>query len=68
MSSRLTKKSKVASDVVLSFEDYRIIVNEDSSSRKEYSKVGHLYPERNTPQLRWFKGSSDRGLMEELAA
>ena len=67
MSSNSTEKSKVDSDVVLSLEDYRIIGNEDSSSRKEYSKVGHLYPERNTPQLRWFKGSSDRGLREELA-
>ena len=68
MSSSSTKQSKVDSDVVLSLEDYRLIVNEDSSSRKEYSKVGHLYPERNTPQLRWFKGSSDRGLRGKLAA
>ena len=67
MSSSSTKQSKVDSDVVLSLEDYRLIVNEDSSSRKEYSKVGHLYPKRNTPQIRWFKGSSDRGLREEIA-
>ncbi len=68
MSNSSTKQSKVDSDVVLSLEDYKIIVNEDSRSRKEYSKVVHLYPERNTPQLRWFKGSSDRGLREELTA
>ncbi len=68
MSSSSTKKSTVDSDVALSLEEYRIIFKEDSSSRKEYSKVGHLYPERNTPQLQWFKGSSDRGLREELAA
>ena len=68
MSSSSTKKSKVDSDVVLSLEEYRILVNEDSSPRKEYLKVGHLYPERNTPQLRWFKGSSNRGIRGELAA
>ena len=68
MSNSSTEKSKVDSDIVLSLEEYRILVNEDSSSKKEYSKFGHLYPERNTPQLRWFKGSSDRGLREELAA
>ena len=68
MSSSSTKQSKVDSDVVLSLEDCRLVVNEYSSSRKEYSMVGHLYPERNTPQIRWFKGISDRGLREELAA
>tara|TARA_B100000902_G_scaffold317475_1_gene309085 strand:+ start:75 stop:281 length:207 start_codon:yes stop_codon:yes gene_type:complete len=68
MSSSSTKHSKVDSDVVLSLKDHRNIVNEDSSSRNEYSKVGYLYPERNTPQLRWFKGSSNRGLREEFAA
>ena len=68
MSSSATKKSKVNSDVVLSLEEYRIIFNEDSISSKEYSTVGHLYPEKNTPQLRWFKGSSDRGIRGVLAA
>ena len=43
MSSKEPKQSKVDSDVALSLEDYRLIVNEDSNSRKEYSKVGHLY-------------------------
>ena len=63
-----SKQSKVDTDVALPSEDYKIIVIEDSISKKEYSKIGHLYPERNTPQLRWFKGSSDRGLRKELAA
>tara|TARA_B100001250_G_scaffold295920_1_gene257442 strand:- start:314 stop:520 length:207 start_codon:yes stop_codon:yes gene_type:complete len=68
MSNSSTKKSKVDSDVVLSLEEYRILLNEDSTSSKEYSKIGHLYPKKNTPQLRWFKGSSNRGIRGELAA
>tara|TARA_Y100001968_G_C19112316_1_gene597812 strand:+ start:85 stop:279 length:195 start_codon:yes stop_codon:yes gene_type:complete len=64
MSSSSATQSKVNSDIVLSVENYRIIVSEDSSSRKEYSKFGHLSLDRKTPQLRWFKGSSDRGLRE----
>ena len=34
----------------------------------EYSKVGHLYPEKNTPQYRWFKASRDRGVRGDIAA
>ena len=68
MSISSTKKSKDDSVVVLSLEEYKVIVNEDSSTRKEYSKVGHLYPEKNTPQYRWFKGSRDRGGRGDIAA
>ena len=68
MSSSSNKKSQVNSDIILSLEEYRVLVNEESNASKEYSKVGHLYPENNTPQLRWFKGSSDRGIRRELAA
>jgi len=41
-----------------------------SSTKKsnEYTKVGHLYPEKNTPQYRWFKGSRDRGERGDIAA
>ena len=45
MSISSTEKSKDDSVGVLSLEEYKVIVNEDSSTRKEYSKVGHLYPE-----------------------
>ncbi len=61
MSIISTEKSKDDSNLVLSLEEYMVIVKEDSSARKEYSKVGHLYPEKNTPQYRWFKDSRYRG-------
>ena len=61
MSMSSTKKSKEDSFVALSLEEYKVIVNEDSGATNEYTKVGHLYPEKNTPQYRWFKGSRDRG-------
>ena len=68
MSIISTEKSKDDSNLVLSLEEYMVIVKEDSSARKEYSKVGHLYPEKNTPQYRWFKGSRDRGERGDIAA
>jgi len=68
MSIISTENSKDESILVLSIEEYKVIVKEDSSARKEYSKVGHLYPEKNTPQYRWFKGSRDRGERGDIAA
>ena len=68
MSNNSTKNSKVDSDVCLSLEEYRILDNKDSSAYQEYSKIGHLYPNKNTPQLRWFKGSNDRGIRGKLAS
>ena len=68
MSTSSTEKSKDDSNLVLSLAEYMVIVKEDSSARKEYSKVGHLYPEKNTPQYRWFKGSRDRGERGDIAA
>jgi len=68
MSMSSTKKSKEDSFVALSLEEYKVIVNEDSGAANEYSKVGHLYPEKNTPQYRWFKGSRDRGVRGDIAA
>ena len=68
MSIILTEKSKDDSNLVLSLEEYKVLLKEDSSARKEYSKVGHLYPEKNTPQYRWFKGSRDRGERGDIAA
>ena len=56
-----TEKSRFDSVVVLSLEEYKVIV-------KEYSKVGHLYPEKNTHQYRWFKGSIDIGVMRDISA
>ena len=60
MSISSNKKLKVDSVVDLSSEQERGIVKEDSIAKKESSKVGHLYPEENTPQYGWFKGSRDR--------
>ena len=68
MSINPTEKSKVDSVVVISLEEDKVIVKEVSSTRKEYSKVGYLYPEKNTTQYRWFKGSRDRGLRRDIAA
>ena len=68
MSISSTEKSKFNSDVVLSLEEYKVIVKEDSSTRKEYSKVGHLYPEKNTPQYRWFKDTRYKGESEDIAS
>ena len=42
MSIISTEKSKDDSNLVLSLEEYMVIVTEDSSARKEYSQVGHL--------------------------
>ena len=68
MSISSTKKSKEDSFVALSLEEYKVIVNEDSGATNEYTKVGHLYPEKNTPQYRWFKDSRYRGERGDIAA
>ena len=68
MSISTNKKSKVDSDAILSLEEDRAIADKESNANEKYSKVGHLFPERNTPQFQWFKGSRDRGLNRDLAA
>ena len=68
MSISTTKKSNVDSDVVLTLEEYRAIADEESTSNQKYSKVGHLYPEKNSSHVQWFKGSRDRGLNRDIAA
>ena len=68
MSIISTKNSKDDSILFLSIEEYKVLVKEDSSARKEFSKVGHLYPEKNTPQYRWFKDSRYRGDSVDIAA
>ena len=62
------KKSQADSEAVLSLEENRAIDDENSSSNKKYSMGGHLSPEKNIPQVRWFKGSRDRGMREDIAA
>ena len=68
MSISTHRKSKVDSDAILSLEEYRAIADKESNANATYSKVGHLFPEKNTPQFQWFKGSRDRGLNRDLAA
>ena len=68
MSISSTEKANIDSFLVLSLAEYKAVIDEDSSVSKEYSKVGHLYPEKNTPQLKWFKGSRNRGISEVLDA
>ena len=68
MSIISTERSKDDSNLVLSLEEYMVIVKEDSSARKEYSKVGHLYPEKNTPQYRWVKDSRYKMESEDIAS
>ena len=53
MSISTTKTTIADSDVVLSSEECRAIVDEDWSINDKYSKVGHLYPEK-TPRFKWF--------------
>ena len=55
------------SDILISLQECSAVVDKDSSASKEYSKVGNLYSEQNTPQLRWFKGSRDRGIRGDFA-
>ena len=52
MSIISTERSKDDSNLVLSLEEYKFIVKENLSASKKYSKVGHLYPEKNTHQYR----------------
>ena len=68
MSNNTSKYSKVHSHVVLSLDEYKAINDEALSAHEKYSKVGHLYPERNTPQFQWFKGSRERCINKDLAA
>ena len=60
--------NQIGSDIVFSLEEHRSIADEKSTSNEKYSKVRHLYPEKNTPQFQWFKGSRDRGLNRDMAA
>ena len=68
MSISTAKKSNVESDVVFSLEEYGAISNVESTSNEKYSKIGYLYPEKETPQFQWFKGSRNRGLNRDKAA
>ena len=62
----MTSKS---SRSVLSMEEYKAVLAEDSSFAKPYSETVHLYQEnRLLPRPVWFKGSRDRGLREDIAA
>ncbi len=67
MSIITTEKLKDDSNLVLSLEEYMVLVNEDLRARNEYSKVSHLYPEKNTPQYRWFKDSRYIGERGDIA-
>ena len=49
-------------------EVYEAVVEEQFSRFKEYSDIGHLHSERNTPQYSWYKGSRDRGLRGNISA
>ena len=68
MSLSGNRKSKIYSDVVLTIEEYKAIADDALSANEKYSKNGHLYPERNTPQFQWFKGSRERCINIDLAA
>ena len=68
MSTSTKNKSNVDSDFVLSPEQYRSFADKELTSNEKYSNVGHLYPEKSTPQFQWFKGSRDRGLNRDIAA
>ena len=62
----MTSKS---SRSVLSKEEYKAVLAEDSTLEKPYSEIGHLYSvnELLTRSV-WCKGSRDRGLREDIAS
>ena len=66
MSINLSKKSRNDLEAVLSIEQYRAVIDEDSSLNKQYSQIGHLYPEK-TPQFKWFKSSRGKEMRGDLA-
>ena len=62
----MTSKS---SRSVLSMEEYKAVLAEASTLEKPYSETGHLYSVNVLlPRPLWFKGSSDIGLREDIAA
>ena len=54
---------------VLSVNEYKDVLEEDSTLKKPYSEKGDLYKENKLlPRPVWFKGSRDRGFREDIAA
>tara|TARA_B100001250_G_scaffold239284_1_gene205628 strand:- start:631 stop:786 length:156 start_codon:yes stop_codon:yes gene_type:complete len=50
-------------------EEYKAVLAEASTLEKSYSETGHLYLVNEfLPRSVWFKGSRDRGLIEDIAA
>ncbi len=51
-------------------DGYQDIVNEEKISIQNFENLNYLYPNghRITHQMRWFKGSRDRGLKSDIAA
>ena len=61
--------SSQSSQSVLSMNEYKAVLAEGSSIAKPYSETGNLHQEnRLLPRPVWFKGSSDRGFRENIAA
>ena len=48
--------------------DFKVVLAEASSLKKPYSETANLYSENELlPRPKWFKGSRDRGLIEDIA-
>ncbi len=62
------KSFKKDLDSLLSMMGYRPVVDEDISINKKYSEAGNLHLEKNNSNIKWFKGSRDRGFRGSLAA
>ena len=61
--------SSKSSRSVLSLNDYKAVLAEDSNDEKPYSEAGHLHQDsRLLPRPVWFKGSRERGLRKDIAA
>ena len=61
--------SSKSSRSVLSLNDYKAVLAEDSSVEKPFSETGHLHQDsRLLPRPVWFKGSRERGLRRDIAA
>ena len=61
--------TSTSSENVLILNEYKDVLEEDSTLKKPYSEIGDLYKENKLlPRPVWFKGSRDRGFREDIAA
>tara|TARA_B100000579_G_scaffold124630_1_gene100434 strand:- start:378 stop:566 length:189 start_codon:yes stop_codon:yes gene_type:complete len=61
--------TSTSSQNVLSVNEYKDVLEEESTLKKPYSETDDLYKENKLlPRPVWFKGIGDRGFREDIAA